>query len=169
MADFLPAYRKTIANEGGDSNHPQDRGGLTRFGISERTLRALGYAIAVSDITPAFAEQFYRLHFWDEYRYGELHEQAIAEQIFDACVNMGPRHAHECAQRAIRACNVRLKDDGVLGPATRAALNSVPLHCWLAAFESETAGYYRLIAALDPSQRVFLEGWMGHRAYDDAA
>jgi len=43
MADFEKAFLLTVAFEGGDVNDPDDRGGRTRYGISQRAYPALTF------------------------------------------------------------------------------------------------------------------------------
>ena len=49
-----------IEREGGYINHPADKGGPTRFGITEAVARAHGYAGAMSDLPREEAAAIYR-------------------------------------------------------------------------------------------------------------
>ncbi|MGE0252016.1 MAG: glycoside hydrolase family 108 protein [Dongiaceae bacterium] len=171
---FLLAIEIVLAHEGGWQNHPQDKGGPTNYGISLRFLENLpdgdinkDGSIDAEDIASLTHEQavdFYWREFWQRHGYERLDDNAIAAKIFDLCVNMGPKPAHRLLQRALRAVGEELIEDGVLGPKTIAAANSVLSGELLAALKSEAAGYYRLIAALNPDQKTFLKGWLS-RAY----
>jgi lysozyme family protein len=65
----------------------------------------------------------------------------------------------------LRAAGKQVIEDGIIGPITLAAINKADPTDLLAALKSEAAGYYRLIASVNPSQQRFIEGWV-QRAYD---
>lgn len=193
MANFDRAIEKTLAHEGGLVDHPEDPGGVTNYGISLRWARAemksagddLADILDVDDdgdmdaddirlLDRDTAKQVYRIGFWDRYRYSQVVSQDVAEKIFDMTVNMGPRQSHKNAQRALRAAGEDVVDDGIIGPATRSALNRASSGCVLAAMRSEQAGFYRMLIARNaslrkegihvPDFRVFEKGWL-RRAY----
>jgi lysozyme family protein len=58
-----------------------------------------------------------------------------------------------------------LADDGVLGPASRAAIRDALQLPLLAALRSEAAGFYRGLVAAKPAFKRFEAGWL-NRAYD---
>ncbi len=85
-------------------------------------------------------------------------------QVFDLSVNLGIRTAVIVLQRALRSVGINVQEDGLMGPQTlSSASNSEPRYL-LAAIKSEAAGYYRQIAAKNPSPQKFLKGWL-NRAY----
>ncbi len=120
--------------------------------------------------TPTTSDQakaLYRRAFWDRHGYAAFH-LTVATKVFDLSVNMAPRQAHRCLQRACRAakaCEVPLVDDGLLGAKTRAAVAAAGEVRILIALRSEAAGFYRLLAAKNPTRERFLAGWL-NRAYD---
>ena len=58
MGDFQHCIDRILAEEGGQSNHPADPGGLTKFGISQR-------AYPTRDIAHlTLAEALYRRDYW---------------------------------------------------------------------------------------------------------
>ncbi len=121
----------------------------------------------VRGLTRDDAKALYRRAFWDRHGYGAFH-LTVATKVFDLSVNMAPRQAHRCLQRACRAakaCEVPLVDDGVLGPKTRAAVAAAGEVRILIALRSEAAGFYRVLAAKNPVRERFLSGWL-NRAYD---
>lgn len=177
MSRFNKAMEKVLEHEGRYSNHSKDPGGATKYGISLKFLKQLPLAeadinddgfITIEDIkavTKEHALRFYRLNFWDRYHYYEL-PPGIGEKVFDISINMGPKRSHICLQRALRASlGSVLKEDGIVGPKTRASILEAPSLCLLAAFKSEVAGHYRFLVALNADLSVFLKGWL-NRAYD---
>ena len=173
---FEHAVAVVLAHEGGLVDDPADPGGVTNFGISFRFVDALDEdidsdgdvdAADVRDMTRDQAKALYRREFWDRYGYGKFH-LTVATKVFDLAVNMGPRQAHKCLQRACRAAKATetpLDDDGVLGPKTRQAIMQAGDMRLLIALRSEAAGFYRALAIRDPVRERFLAGWL-NRAYD---
>jgi lysozyme family protein len=162
---FLRAVARVLADEGGYVCDPSDPGGETRFGISRRAYPALD----IRDLTREQAVAIYFRDYWRGRRYGEL-PGAVAEKVFDLAVNAGPENAVRCLQRALRACARAVADDGELGPVTIDAARAAAPDSLLAALRSETAGHYRLLAALWPGEHggarcEFLTGWL-NRAYE---
>jgi lysozyme family protein len=64
----------------------------------------------------------------------------------------------------LRAAGISVTEDGIIGQITLAAINKADSTDLLAALKSEAAGYYRLIANINPSQQRFIDGWL-NRAY----
>lgn len=114
--NFDRAFDDLIGNEGGYSNHPDDTGGETNWGITSATARNAGYAGPMRDMPKEVAKEMYRERYWrpefDQLAY------SVAFQVFDGAVNSGPTVAIKWLQRAVGA-----KDDGLLGPMTMAAVN----------------------------------------------
>lgn len=168
MAEFLPAFRKVIGEEGGFVDDRVDHGGATNHGITQRTLaewwQHLGRDGAptradVQMLSETEAREIYRTLWWDRYRLGRIDDQAVAEKVFDMAVNMGPHQAVVLAQRA-----ARVDDDGVLGPATLAALNSADPVELLNRMRLAARAFYEALALDDPTQKRFLRGWLARAA-----
>ncbi len=121
-----------IEREGGYVNHPADRGGPTRFGITDAVARAHGYGGAMAELPRDEAAAIYRRLYWLRPRFDQVAERCprVAAELFDTGVNMGPAVATTFLQRALTALNRGGKDfpdlipDGRVGPATLAALDA---------------------------------------------
>ena len=118
---FTYALERTMAFEGGWSNHPSDRGGRTKYGVTQGTLDAyndrMGRAIALSRLTPDQAADVYWIMYWLEMRIDGL-DVAVQGIMFDWSVHSG-FFAIRSMQR-----HLKLKPDGVVGPRTREAVVS---------------------------------------------
>ena len=55
---------RLIEREGGNVNHPADKGGPTYFGITEAVARALGFAGAMKNLPRDEAAAIYRRLYW---------------------------------------------------------------------------------------------------------
>ena len=163
--DFLIAVDRVLLNEGGYSSNPADPGGATNFGISARQHPGLDIATLTRDA----AVKIYWREWWLKFGFARL-PAAAAAKTFDLAVNIGPAHAIECLQRALRACGHRVSEDGSLGAETTLASARADGGALISALRSEAASYYRVTAALTrgPRQnadREFLTGWL-NRAYE---
>ncbi|MEO6360614.1 MAG: glycosyl hydrolase 108 family protein, partial [Sphingomicrobium sp.] len=119
-----------IEREGDYVNHPNDPGGATRYGITERVARADGYAGDMRKLPVDLAERIYL----EQYYQGPGLDRVVklmpklGEELVDTGVNMGPVVAVTFLQRALTALNRQgrdypdLKPDGRLGPVSAGAL-----------------------------------------------
>lgn len=158
-----------IGVEGGYVNHPSDRGGPTKWGITQNTARAYGYTGDMKDLPRATAKDIYLKQYWVEPGFDRIAtlSQDIAVELCDTGVNMGPRVASKFFQRWINGLNMRQKlypdliADGVLGNISVAALRS-----YLNARGKE--GELVLLKALNCSQGArYLELAEGREANED--
>ena len=115
--DFNRAFDLLITHEGGFSNHPDDPGGATMYGITEVVARAEGYTGPMRELTLDFAKQVYRKRYWDACRCDQMSD-VLRYPLFDAAVNSGPGQAIKWLQAA-----VGVKADGAIGPVTQQAVN----------------------------------------------
>lgn len=173
---FAAALEKVLVHEGQGqfSDDKVDPGGPTKWGISLRFLQSIeggdvnhDGAVDHNDVRELTREQaaaVYRSSWWDRYKYGSLASQ-LGAKVFDISVNTGPSVAHRALQRALRACQLSVVEDGILGPKTRAACNSLVSDGLLPAFRSEVAGYYRALVVRHPDMKKYIRGWL-NRAYD---
>lgn len=101
--------------EGGDKVHslPNDPGGLTKYGISQKAYPDLD----IKSITYDQASEIYFKDYWEKYRIYEL-SYPLALCVFDSAVNQGPGTAIRLLQRALG-----VKEDGILGPKTVQSAN----------------------------------------------
>src|SRR4029079_16709864 len=94
-----------IEREGGDANHPADKGGPTRFGITETVARAHGYAGAMASLPREEAAAIYRPLYLLRAKLdaGAQRSGKLAAELFDTGANMGPPVAATFLQRALTA------------------------------------------------------------------
>jgi lysozyme family protein len=157
---FLKAFDYLMYYEGGYVNDPKDAGGETKFGISKRSYPNLD----IKNLTQNQARQIYFVDVWLKGKCEQIEDENIATKFFDLAVHTGIPQAVRLIQRALRVAGAQVTEDGIIGPVTLAAINKADPTDLLAALKSESAGYYRLIANANPSQRRFIEGWL-NRAY----
>ena len=116
MTNFDTCVQSVLAHEGEWSDHPDDRGSRTRWGISSRAHPE----VDLERLTKAGAAEIYRENYWDRVRGDEL-PAAVRQTIFDCAVNAGVAQSIKFLQRACVAQGHPIIDDGVVGPKTLAA------------------------------------------------
>lgn len=169
---------KIIEREGGYVDHPSDKGGPTRYGITEAVARANGWAGSVREIPLPLARSIYRKRYWTGPGFDKvaLVSERIAEELMDTGVNMGQSTAATWFQRWLTAFNRQGVDypdlvaDGVIGPMTIAALRSFlakrgqkgegVLH---AALNCSQGHRYLELAEGREKNEDFLYGWLSER------
>ena len=168
MSDFDKAMPVILAHEGGDqyTNRKNDRGGPTRWGITQRTLSYWRgepvSADAVAALTLDEARRIYRNRYWDKCQLDQFTDQLVATKVFDMAVNLGPDTTIELLQRAINLCMpmVRLRVDGWQGPKTIEATNLCDPARLLSALKMMQRHRYLEILAHDPTQEENRAGWL---------
>jgi lysozyme family protein len=131
MSDTIAILlEELLRKEGGYVDHRDDRGGATNFGITEPVARAAGWAGRMQDLPRDFALAIYRRRYWTGPGFATVAgiAPAVAAELFDTGVNMGPGVAIAFLQRSLNALNRQGRDwadvaiDRSIGPATLAAL-----------------------------------------------
>lgn len=167
-----------VGREGGFGNHPNDRGGATIWGITEAVARAFSYHGRMQDMPRSVAVRIYKERYWESPRFNQVadHSMAIAEELLDTGVNMGPAVAAKFLQRALNVLNQEARlypditADGVIGPMTLSALRAFLGHrgkdgetVLLRALNSLQGARYIEIAERDQRQESFVYGWFLNR------
>ena len=167
-----------LDREGGYVDHPADRGGPTRFGITEAVARAHGYAGAMATLPRKEAAAIYRRLYWLRPKFDLVAERSsrLAAELLDTGANMGPAVAVTFLQRALTALNRNAGDypdlvpDGRIGPSTLAALDAFfklrgasGETVLLRALEALQGERYLRLAERRPANEAFLYGWLANR------
>lgn len=117
--NFDVAFAKLLGHEGEFSDHPDDPGGKTRYGITEAVARRVGYRGDMRELPLDLAKRIYKAEYWDAVRADEM-PPAVRYVLFDAAVNSGVGQAARWLQNA-----AGVTPDGVIGPRTMAAVNAL--------------------------------------------
>jgi lysozyme family protein len=167
-----------IAREGDYNDHPADKGGPTRWGITEKVARARGYAGDMRALPRDFAVAVYTHDYINAPGFNKVLSVSpvIGEELIDTGVNMGVSVPGPWLQRILNGLNQQAKTfpdlvvDGEIGPATIAALRSVldqrgysgqvviarALNCLQGA-------RYLELTEKRPQNEAFFYGWMLNR------
>lgn len=167
-----------IAREGEYSNDSRDLGQETMFGITARVARANGYTGQMRTLTREQAKAIYRQQYWIGPGFASVAtlSPAIAEELFDTGVNMGPGVAAEFLQRALNALNDQgrlypdIAVDRDIGPATLRSLKAFldrrgaeGAAVMLKALNCLQGERYVALAEKRQANEAFLFGWLRTR------
>lgn len=167
-----------IGREGGYSNHPADKGGPTRWGVTEAVARAHGYRGDMRAFPREDAVTIYRRLYWERPGFDrvDLIAPRVAAEMFDTGVNMGPATATGFLRRALNALNRGgsdfrdLSTSGGIDDATVSALTKFTAKrgkageaVLLKAIEALQGERYVRIAETRPANEAFLYGWLANR------
>ena len=147
--NFDKAFDRLIGHEGGYVNNPKDPGGETNWGVTKATARANGYTGSMRAMTRDQAKAIYKRAFWDSAKCDQF-DGAIGFQYFDAAVNHGAGNAAKFLQRA-----VGVKDDGIVGNQTLAAVKAMPVTDVLFGFNAARLQFYTNLGTWP----TFGKGW----------
>lgn len=150
--------------EGGFSNHPADRGGVTNKGVTLRTWRTVGCDKDADGDVDAddlrlmtdtdVRDRVLRPHYWNPWQADRILSQSVA----NLCVDWGWASGPVNAIRRVQAL-FGLKTDGMVGPKTLAALNSGSQSVYRRIFAARKE-YIERLCARDRTQQVFRRGWL---------
>jgi lysozyme family protein len=178
MTDIDVQLDALIAREGGYIDHPADRGGPTRFGITEAVARSAGYAGTIRHLPLGEAKRIYRQRYWTAPGLPLMATTMprLAAELFDTGVNMGPSVAAQFLQRALNALNRRARDwpdvpvSGRIDAATLAALEAARAYrgaaledVLLKAVDALQGARYIALAEARPLNEAFVYGWLDKR------
>ena len=148
---FARAYARLRVHEGGNVDDPQDPGGRTSRGVTQRVYNGFrrGLALPVRDVYRADENEIqaiYKAQYWDRSRCDEL-PAGVDYVVFDAAVNSGTAQANKWLQRGLGLPRI----DGVIGHVTLAAC--------------ETTDAVALCGRIDDRRLVFMRHLSTWRRY----
>jgi len=164
-----------IQREGGGkfTDLPADRGGPTRWGITEAALEdwrrpQIVTAADVEHLEESEARAIYRQRYLARPGIGRISNDDVRAVVLDCAVNHGPVPAIQLLQRALG-----VKDDGKLGPVTLAAVPYLNGKLLAIRVLAERARLYGRIISKNltdrdkdgiPDNVTFAWGWMNRLA-----
>lgn len=164
--------------EGGYVDHPNDLGGPTMHGITEKKARLHGWQGPMRELPLHYAKMIYMHDFVFEPNFDKVANvsMAIAAELVEAGVNVGPGFPGRWLQEWLNLFNLQgkvYKDipvDGKVGPTTIAALSSFLKHrgkdgerVMVEALNCSQGDRYRDITIAREKNEDFIFGWMLNR------
>lgn len=152
---FMESGCRNATDKHNATNVSGDRGGLTKYGITEKQYPNLD----IRNLTYDDAIAIYERDYWPSARADQL-PRPLNALVYDLNVTSGPKNAIRILQRAVGST-----DDGIWGPKTKQAAWDVckTTPNMLAAvrlFTEKRIAFYQAIVKNDSSQAKFLNGWI---------
>lgn len=149
--------------EGGWADHNADKGGKTNMGITLSTWKSCGYDkdkdgdIDADDlrlITRNDVVEVLRKNYWNRWKADQIRDQSLANILVDWVWASG-KWGIIIPQRLLK-----VTADGQVGPVTLATLNQVNPKTFFQILKEERIKFCQDLCQKDPSQKVFLQGWI---------
>ncbi len=178
MNTFDKAWEETGRAEGGFVDDPDDSGGATNWGITEKVARKQGYTGHMRDLPQPTATQIAKKEYWDVMLLDDIAamSEGIALELFDTGFNAGTGRAGKFLQRAVNVFNRKGQDyddigvDGAVGSKTVKALKAfldkrgkAGETVMLRALNSMQGAFYVELAERREKDESFVFGWFSHR------
>jgi len=152
------SFELMLKSEGGYISHPQDPGGRTNLGVTQRVWEQWvgreSNEKEMRSLTPAMVEPLYKRKYWDVCRCDDLPE-GLDYLVFDFAVNAGPGRSIKILQTAVGTT-----PDGVIGPKTLAAVRAIDPHELIEKFSVAKTEFYESL----PTFPTFGRGWLNRVA-----
>jgi len=153
IENFKASLEALLHSEGGNDDDPQDHGGRTSRGVTQREYDAwrveqhLGH-LDVWQAPQEDIEAIYHMEYWNPWC--DLLPLGTDYMFFDMCVNSGPHEAIVLGQRALG-----VTADGRVGPLTRQAIRLADPRSLLSRYTQAKEQFYRGL-----HQPKFIKGWL---------
>lgn len=155
------AFDITMSWEGGGRLHrtPGDRGGWTKWGISQRSYPHLH----IPDMTEEMAKDIYKSQYWRPSGAAFAPEE-LQWDLFDFAVNAGVQTSVRALQKSINLCREArgrgdfLHEDGIMGPKTRYAMDDEVPDRLKRVFRAYRTDHYMGLA--ETGSAKFIHGWL---------
>lgn len=159
MAKATDAINRVILIEGGFVNNPADKGGPTKYGITQAVYdKFIGRKSTIDEIKNmpiGNAVAIYKTNYWDKIRGDEIKSYAVAYSIFDQAVNWGLGKAIKRTQRVLNE-----PETGTLTNSQLALLNSIDEQAFIDSYLEFARQAYLLTVASNPAYEQFKKGWL---------
>ena len=147
-----------LRREGGFVDHPADRGGPTKYGITQATLaNHRGRPVNVDDVrnlTETEAREIYEKLYLRQPKFDRIEYRPLQALLLDCAVNHGPVRATMWLQQA-----AGVLDDGVIGPVTLEAVHKMDGGLLYRRVLARRCRFYGRLVTRDPGQAAFAAGW----------
>ena len=167
-ANFQKCLQLVLVSEGGNVDDPDDPGGRTSRGITQREYDAYrkshpGLPDDVFSAPQSAVSDIYDISYWQPF--SPQCPDGVDYVFFDASVLNGPGRAAKWLQKA-----VGVDADGHIGVITLTALKSANPKDVIAKMSGLRTDNYNELVAENPKLKKFLKGWLGrtNRVQTDA-
>lgn len=147
--------------EGGYVHNKYDKGGATNKGVTYKTW--VDYCkkndkeaslVTLRKMTNAEWEEIFREHSWTPWKADSIMSQRVA----NICVDWSWMSGVKVIKKVQKMLG--LTADGVVGPKTLASINGHSEDALFGMIKEERKKFYESIVRKDPTQQIFLKGWL---------
>jgi len=153
-SNFSSSLALLLKHEGGYVNHPDDPGGRTNQGITQRVYeKFLGRDVTeeeMKDMPPDKVFAIYKTQYWNRVRGDDL-PTGVDLCVFDWAVNAGTSRAGKALQQI-----AGVPDDGIIGSQTVAATSKCDPAQVVEEISQKREDFYRGLRTFD----TFGRGWL---------
>lgn len=163
--DFQKAISFILNQEGGYSNHPNDPGKATKYGITQAEVPEMDVKkLTKTRAKEIYFERYYQpmVDLFELYEFPEKARFALTLLFLDSSINLGLSRTIKLLQATLNDfLSIKLEVDGKFGPKTkRAFCSAMPsFEAFLIAFMATRLYFYTKLAKRK-RMRVFLRGWV---------
>lgn len=153
LSNWPKSYALVLKSEGGNDDDPNDHGGRTSRGITQREYSAWRQEQKQPDgdvwkASAADIQTIYHDEYWEPTC--DLLPIGIDYLFFDMAVNAGPARAAKLLQQALGVAV-----DGRIGPVTRQAINNADAKTLIMKYSDAKRSFY-----VSLHQPRFTKGWL---------
>ena len=159
MDRFDKIFDYLLKVEGGYTDDKHDKGGKTKYGITEEDARDFGYKGDMQDLTKDFAKSIYLKKYYLGNKLDKVVNDKVALSICDWTVNSG-KTGKKKAQIVANKFGSNLTVDGIIGPKTVEAINKINPETFLKEYHEMQRNFYKYLVSKDKTQQDFLTGWL---------
>jgi lysozyme family protein len=145
------------------TNHASDRGGPTKYGITQKTLSMYRGRDVTPEEVRALDEPEARTIYSTLYIYRpnfhQINDESLQALLIDSAVQHGPDRASKWLQSA-----AGVNPDGIIGALTIAAVNRAEARKLYSEVLASRMKFYGRLITDNPGQAVFAAGWMNRLA-----
>jgi lysozyme family protein len=158
MANYDNCIPFLLSNEGGILVDPRT-GENSNFGITQKDLQAFNwYPNDPKLLTENDVKNIYYIFFWQKWNMKNIKSDIFARKVFDMIINMGPKQAALCLQRALGFGADQI--DGIIGFRTIEDLNQWSEEVILPKIVEQCVDFYTKLAASDQKYAKYKDGWL---------
>ena len=169
-----PALAYVLVHEGGFSNNPNDRGGVTLEGVTQKVYDAAraDKGLPRRALAPEMRGQpewikerndIYRWRFWLPCA-GDKLPAGLDYAVFDWCVNAGVKQASKHLRRALNLP----EEDWLITPDVLSQVRRTHVPSLLRDLYAIRVKFYRALCTARAAQCGFLPGWLARAATGEA-
>lgn len=159
VSKLIPFIRKW---EGGFVDDPDDPGGATNMGVTigtyEMYCKKKGYpqptVEKLKNLKESDMVDILKTMYWDKFKADEIRSQSVA----NICVDWIWLSGITAIKRVQRVLSV--KQDGVVGPVTLAAINSISALPLFGMIKGERKRHIEEMCRKNPKKKKFRNGWL---------